>query len=111
MKISAHILFLASLLLLLVACGGSSRVNEVLQAADELIFATPDSAVAVLDSLDLTDASRAQRARHALLLTKARKKAYIDIPDDSLINIAANYYRDHGDSLEVQSLYYTQPSR
>ncbi|MDE6238935.1 MAG: hypothetical protein K2M54_02990, partial [Muribaculaceae bacterium] len=95
-----------SLILLMTACVGDNRVNETLQTADRLIFVAPDSAVIMLDSLDLDHASRAQRARHALLLTKAREKANITVTDDSLIAIAADYYRGHGDSLEVQSLFY-----
>ena len=90
----------------MTACVGDNRVNKTLQTADRLIFVAPDSAVIMLDSLDLDHASRAQRARHALLLTKAREKAYILLSDDSLIAVAADYYRGHGDSLEVQSLYY-----
>ena len=90
----------------MTACVGDNRVNETLQTADQLIFVAPDSAVIMLDSLDLDHASRAQRAHHALLLTKARVKSYILLSDDSLIAVAADYYRGHGDSLEVQSLYY-----
>ena len=90
----------------MTACVGDNRVNETLQTADQLIFVAPDSAVIMLDSLDLDHASRAQRAHHALLLTKAREKSYILLSDDSLIAVAADYYRGHGDSLEVQSLYY-----
>ena len=92
--------------LLLTACIGGNRVSDALQTADKLIFVAPDSAVAMLDSLDLDHASRAQRALHALLLTKAREKANITVTDDSLIAIAADYYRGHGDSLEVQSRFY-----
>ena len=92
--------------LLLTACIGGNRVSEALQTADKLIFVAPDSAVIMLDSLDLDHASRAQRAHHALLLTKAREKANITVTDDSLIAVAADYYRGHGDSLEVQSLFY-----
>ena len=92
--------------LLLTACIGGNRVSEALQTADRLIFVAPDSAVIMLDSVDLSSASRAQRARHALLLTKAREKANITVTDDSLIAIAADYYRGQGDSLEVQSLFY-----
>ncbi len=47
-----------------------------------------------------------QRARHALLLTKAKTKNYKPIEDDSLISFAADYYSGHGDSLEAQSLFY-----
>lgn len=92
-KYLSFIVIALSLLLLAASCGSDKRVDDALQAADELIFVAPDSALIMLDSLNLTDASHAQRARHALLLTKAREKANIVISDDSLINIAVDYYR------------------
>lgn len=50
---------------------------------------------------------RAEKARRALLIAKAKNKAYCDIADDSLIETAVDYYRGHNDSLEVQALYYS----
>ncbi len=106
MKYLSLIFIALTLVLLAASCGSDKRIDDALQSADRLIFVAPDSAVAALDGLDLSAASRAQRARRALLLTKAREKANIVTTDDSLIKIAADYYRGRGDSLEVQSLFY-----
>lgn len=92
--------------MMLAACGGGRGIDSVLDRADTLMFAAPDSAVRLLDSLDIDRASRGQQARHALLLTKAREKAYVTVTDDSLISIATDYYRGRGDSLEAQSIFY-----
>jgi len=68
----------------------------------------PDSSLALLENIPSASLTgKAERAHHALLLTKARHKNYIDETDDSIINIALKYYRHHGDdSLLMQSLFY-----
>lgn len=91
---------------LLSACQDDPRIRRVLDEADRKIMTMPDSAAVMLESLDVSAASASQRARHALLLTKARHKAHIIETDDSLIKTASDYYRGSGDSLEVQSLFY-----
>lgn len=42
----------------------------------------------------------------ALLLAKANEKAFKRFHNDSLTAMAADYFRGHGDSLEIQALYY-----
>lgn len=91
---------------LLSACQDDPRIRRVLDEADRKIVTMPDSAAVMLESLDVSAAPASQRARHALLLTKARHKAHIIETDDSLIKTASDYYRGSGDSLEVQSLFY-----
>ncbi len=105
-KLLSVILFVIALAAF-VSCGNDRRVEAVLNDADTLMFSRPDSAVAMLDSLDLGMASRFQRARHALLLTKAREKAYRPTDRlDSLISLAVTEFRGRGDSLETQALFY-----
>ncbi len=105
-KLLSVILFVIALAAF-VSCGNDRRVDAVLNDADTLMFSRPDSAVAMLDSLDLGMASRFQRARHALLLTKAREKAYRPTDRlDSLISLAVTEFRGRGDSLETQALFY-----
>lgn len=101
---------------LCVSCGPDRRVDAVLSAADSLVFAAPDSAVALLESLDASRGSDDQTDRHALLLAKAREKAYVTVSDatpDSLLSRsiaslarAVRHFRGRGDSLEVQTLFY-----
>lgn len=101
---------------LCVSCGSDRRIDAVLSAADSLVFAAPDSAVALLESLDVSRGSDDQIDRHALLLAKAREKAYVTVSDaapDSLLSRsiasldrAVRHFRGRGDSLEVQMLFY-----
>lgn len=84
-------------LLLLAACTNTAprTKHSALAKADSQMHTHPDSALALLQSISadsLTD--DANRAYHALLLSQALDKNYIDKTDDSLINIAVTYYAD-----------------
>lgn len=58
----------------------------------------PDSAFVALDSLDRSELNTPElRARHALLYSIALEKCGISIMNDSIINIAVNYYSSTGD--------------
>ena len=87
------------------ACRHDSHITDELLRADGLMYCAPDSALSILDSLDTSHASEEQQAHHALLLTKARYKNYLNETDDSLITIAEKYYSGRTDSLEMQSLF------
>ncbi len=57
----------------------------------------PDSSLYILKRIDSDDLSRRKdKAKYALLYSQALDKNYIDSDNDSLIRIAANYYRNHG---------------
>lgn len=77
----------------------SSSIENVLDRADRFMFVNPDSSLAILDSLrpyshDLDDKVK---ARYALLMTQAQSRNYILPENDSLINIAVDYYSKHKD--------------
>ncbi len=101
-----YISLILAVILISAGCRHHSRLDDALSDADAMIYSAPDSALAVLDSLDTTRATESQRARHALLLTKARYKNYQNETDDSLISIAADFYAGRHDSLEMQSLFF-----
>ena len=91
----AYCLSLWLLVLLMAACERSHpQVEAVLQQADALMEAHPDSAFSLLDSLHYRQPmSRQETARYALLLAKATDKTYQSlIPCDSLLNSALKYY-------------------
>ena len=80
-----------------LSCADDSAVMEELDRAEAVMEEYPDSALALLDTLDrgrLT--SREARARHALLYSQALDKNYIDLSTDSIINPAVKYYSRHG---------------
>lgn len=87
-------------------CQRKSAVGYGLNRADSLInVSLADSALAVLDSLDMTAADDETHARHALLKSKATSMVLTRKFDDSLLTLAADYYAGRGDSLELQSQY------
>lgn len=70
-----------------------SGIDATLAEAERLMDARPDSALTLVESVDPSAIySRSTRAFHALLLTQAQFKNYIDVPNDSLISIAVDYY-------------------
>ncbi len=85
----------------LAGCGGrDTEVTPMLDRAEAVMDAHPDSALVLLDSLDGSATlhglmNEADRARYALLLTQARHKNYIDETSDSLITTAVDYYDRH----------------
>ena len=90
-----YCLSLLLLVLLMAACERSHpQVEVVLQQADALMEAHPDSAFSLLDSLHYNHPmSKKETARYALLLAKATDKTYQSlIPCDSLLNVALRYY-------------------
>lgn len=66
---------------------------RVLDRADSIMEVAPDSALSILIGIDTASlAAGEERARYALLMSMALDKNYIDTEDDSLINIACQYY-------------------
>lgn len=102
-----HILLL---LVITIALSCSCRRDPAWQAlhmAESIMEEQPDSALAVLENIDGGKLKGEARARHALLLTQARNKNFIDETDDSLISIAVNYYnRINNTQNQMMSRYY-----
>ena len=71
----------------------SSHVHKALNDVESYIMERPDSALAVLDTMDRTRLkSDYLKAHHALLHAMALDKNYIDVDDDSLASIAVKYF-------------------
>lgn len=106
---AARLILLTAIALLLIITGCSHTPEEIeLNRAEAVIEQHPDSALAILQAIDGSALKGELRARHALLLSQALDKNYIDIADDSIINIALSYYRhDNTRSNEcMMSFYY-----
>ena len=96
------ILLLAAVLVAGVAgCGGLRRYDARLVAADSLMWASPDSALAIVSAIDSL-AGDANLAYRDLLLTQARYKTYQDITagDDSAVTRAMAWFRAHSGERE-----------
>ena len=107
MKVRTAILWLA-LLLGFCACTDKQGLADTLHRAEALMNEYPDSALQLLRALPVADMHQAgNRARYALLYSQALDKNYIDETNDSLINIAVDYYR-HTDDVRSKflSFYY-----
>ena len=99
------LLVVISLALVLVAavtgCGGAHRYDSRLTAADSLMQPAPDSALAIVEAINLDSLpDEDNRAYRDLLLTQARYRCYITATSDSDINRALNYYRAHSGERE-----------
>lgn len=104
------ILFVIMSILAFVGCCGNDQIEESLQNAERIMDEQPDSAILLLKSIDggkLRNGSR-QQARYALLYTKAQYKTYEDPASDSLINLAVDYYEEHGSGEEKFYAYLYQ---
>ena len=107
MNVRTAILWLA-LLLGFCACTDKKSLTDPLVRAEALMNEYPDSALQLLRALPVADMHQAgNRARYALLYSQALDKNYIDETNDSLINIAVDYYR-HTDDVRSKflSFYY-----
>ena len=99
-KTISFILFLLLFMLasMLPGCSGrESRYDSRLVHADSVLRSNdPDSALRLLTAIDGRQLSTdGDRAYHALLLTQAQYRCYVDITSDSTINVALDYYKRH----------------
>lgn len=79
---------------MLGACNGANHhADHAIAKAETLMEQKPDSALALLQSIDPSAISGdRRRALHALLLSQARHKNWIDEESDTLILQAVNYF-------------------
>ena len=112
MKREKNILFILTILLLLActACYRSTRhVTEHLSQAEGLIWAAPDSALHLLESISASrHLTGKEQADYALLLSLAQYRCYIPVSSDSLINLAIEYYKDKNDADKKGAAFYVK---
>ncbi len=84
------------------------RTNRLLDRTEQNMSERPDSALAMLQSIDKASlVPGRQTARYSLLLSMALDKNYIDITNDSTISVAYDYYQKHGNARSrMLSSYY-----
>ena len=94
----SNFIFILILSLCVGSCIHHNDAGRLLDNAEAHLDVHPDSAFVALDSLDRRQLNTPKlRARHALLYSIALEKCGISIMNDSIINIAVNYYRNKGD--------------
>lgn len=83
-----------ALLLALCVVGCSRKVDSRLVLADSLVENRPDSAYVILRSVNPDSLSGGEnRALYSLLMSQAMYKCNVRAKNDSLINIAVDYYK------------------
>lgn len=95
------------MIVFIVGCKDYNKnINITLNKAEAYLSQNPDSALLVLNSLNLEDiSSKKTRAKYALLKSIALDKNYIDVTEDSLTSIAVEYYAKKGSADEKLKAY------
>lgn len=105
MRIIRYYIYTACLLM--TAC--HSSMERQLNKVDELLNQYPDSALFVLKQIDTSRlAGEKDRAYYHLIYSAALDKNYIDVTDDSLITLSADYYENHGNIYNRMRSHYYQ---
>ena len=100
----SNIIFILILSLCVVSCMHNSDAERLLDDAEAHLEMHPDSAFVALDSLDRRQLNTPElRARHALLYSIALEKCGISMTNDSIINIAVDYYNNKGDQQNIET--------
>lgn len=95
------------LALCLVSCSHRSKHWETLAQVESYIEERPDSALTVLEGMNKGELSgMEEKAKHALLLSMAMDKNYIDRTDSDVLQPAIDYYEDNGSATEKLRTYY-----
>ena len=98
MKRVRDILLAVVAVMIVVACGESRHISDTHKQAEAVMQEHPDSALTLLQAINPDDLTTDRgRAMHALLLSQAYDKNYIDLTDDSLISIAVDYFAPTND--------------
>ena len=84
-----------------------NETADILKNVESYISDRPDSALTVIQSIGADDlSSRELKARHALLLSQALDKNFIDLQSDSIIASAVKFFEKSGDHEALFKAYY-----
>ena len=104
-----RLLFILALTLTLVACNRHSEHWATITEMETIIEERPDSVLNVLQAIDTDELiGDEERAKHALLLSMALDKNYIDRTDFEVLQPAIDYYEDNGSATDKLRMYYYQ---
>lgn len=82
--------------ILAIGCSRNPKAEALLNSAEELTGQNPDSALRILDSVDVANLTRKQQMRYYLVHANAQNKAYIPFTSDSIMKEVVEYYDSHG---------------
>ncbi len=103
-----HLLLAIFLLIGIVSCNRHSEHWETISLVESYIETHPDSALAVLQRISAKDlVNKKEKAKHALLLSMALDKNFIDKSDFETLQPAIDYYGNSGASMcKLRTCYY-----
>lgn len=89
------------------SCIGFSHKNPVLDELDTMVQEQPDSAYTILSAFDRSTLTTKEEVAHfSLLYSIALDKMYIDVTEDTLINVAVDFYKHKNNKYTFLSHYY-----
>ena len=95
--------------LCLVACNRHSEHWATITDMESIIEERPDSVLNVLQTIDTDElVGDEERAKHALLLSMALDKNYVDKTSFEVLQPAIDYYEDNGSATDKLRTYYYQ---
>ena len=102
-----RLFLIAAIIPTLFSCTGLN-VKRALNDVETYIMESPDSALTVLESIERSSLkTQRSKAHHALLHAMALDKNYIDVTDDSLAQVAVDFYQKRGPMKNyARALYY-----
>ena len=104
-----RLLFILVFAATFVACERHSEHWSTITEMETIIEERPDSVLNVLQSIDTDELiGDEERAKHALLLSMAMDKNYIDKTDFEVLQPAIDYYKDNGTATDKLRTYYYQ---
>ena len=93
----------------LASCGQHSKHWETLTQMESLMEVRPDSVLPILQEISLEELSgKEEKAKHALLLSMAMDKNYIDRTDFEVLQPAIDYYEDNGTATDKLRTHFYQ---
>ena len=93
----------------LASCRQHSKHWETLTQMESLMEVRPDSVLPILQEISLEELSgKEEKAKHALLLSMAMDKNYIDRTDFEVLQPAIDYYEDNGTATDKLRTHFYQ---
>lgn len=104
-----HFYFTFLLVICLTSCNSHSVHWDTLSQIESYIEENPDSALVILEQIDLSELSgKEEKAKHALLYSMALDKNFVDKTDFEVLQPAIDYYGDNGSATDKLRTYYYQ---
>ncbi len=101
-------LFAAAAAACMISCVRDAEYAAVFADVESYMESSPDSALAVLQGIDPSGLSKADKAERALLLSMAYDETYVNKTDFETLQPALDYYKYKGTAEEKLLTYYYQ---